>query len=274
MTASQWEANLVKNMFGLPAENRGDDASIVALRENSGEFAAILATHILSKDDRKMARVKHIPSGMKIPAYIYTRNENEKVFDEPAWYFQGNAQLMAKVNKFIRLEQDKSTAKGFSHINDYNFLGNCLEAGTSDDTFSEDQPIGTLKNILENRIIRIGYVETDAFPLLSATKKIKLKKRFSGSEETIYDDAGNIISATNEEGNVKGIIVEIEKDIIEQYLSFFFFFLWIFSLTNTQINIISTCLFVTNFYSVVTLQFLFLKLQLVSRFLTFFKNSI
>ena len=221
MTASQWEANLVKNMLGLSAESRGDDASIATLRENSGEFAALLATHILSKDDRKMARVKHIPTGMKIPAYIYTRNENEKIFDDTAWYFQGNAQLMAKVNKFIRLAQDKNTAKGFGHINDFNFLGNCLEAGTSDDVISDDQPIGTLKNILDNGIIRIGYAETDAFPLLSATKKQKLKRTFSDAEETIFDDSGNIISATNEEGNVKGTIVEIEKDIIEQYFVHF-----------------------------------------------------
>ena len=217
MTSTTWEAAVVNDLLGLKAQSFGDDATVLKLSENSGEYAALLATHLISKDDRKLAQVKHVPTGMKIPAFIYTRNENNKLFKKPDWYDQGNAQLMAKINKLIRLEQQKNTAKGFSHLNDYSFLGNCLEAGTKADLISKDQPVGTLKNIIDKAEIKIGYVETDAFPLLSVTKKVKSSKKHTLVDDVIYDDNGDIISSTNEEGSVKGIIIEIEKDIIEQY---------------------------------------------------------
>jgi len=47
------------------------------------------------------------------------------------------------------------------------------------DVLSKDQPVGTLKNIIDKAEIRIGYVETDAYPLLSVTKNIKSNKNIT-----------------------------------------------------------------------------------------------
>eukprot|EP01107_Rhizomastix_libera_P014119 TRINITY_DN4231_c0_g1_i3.p1 TRINITY_DN4231_c0_g1~~TRINITY_DN4231_c0_g1_i3.p1 ORF type:complete len:644 (+),score=136.54 TRINITY_DN4231_c0_g1_i3:23-1954(+) len=211
ITNSQWEARAVNNLLAMEADPIGD-TDFTLLREKSTTYAATLASTLLTPEERRYHNVHHIPSGVKIPTVIYTRNENRKVNEKISWYHSGNNELRDHFNTLIRIEQLRNTATGYGHLGEFAFLGNCLE-GDSEKAESPTQLSslsGTMKKIADTGEIAIGYVPSHASPLVVA--ELPNGKATNG---LFFDDKGNLVSALGTEGTVSGIIAEIEKDLVE-----------------------------------------------------------